>query len=171
MPVSKGIKEIIMGDAMYLSGNEFTSKQAHSLMGQNAIVISTGTCLSRMVKSGILKKRDACESGHHLVFYKASATPLPLTIEERILASKPYLSGNRFSSATMQSYLKDCSKGGINFAITKLKASGDIAFVMKAATGRGVNENIYIKASKVTSWLTKPWVSEPSPTDCTPVMC
>jgi hypothetical protein len=96
------------------------------------------------------------------------------TIEERLLASKPYLSGNRFTSATMQSYLKDCSKGGINFAITKLMRNGDINFVMKAATGRGVNENVYIKASKNGDWLRKAWVKYRPPVTSnpdSPVMC
>lgn len=93
------------------------------------------------------------------------------TIEERILASSVFLSGDRFTSATLYAYLKDSSKGGINFAITKLKARGDIKFVMTASSGRGASENVYTRASKNTNWLKLHWVSTPSPDEYSPRWC
>jgi hypothetical protein len=121
-----------------------------------------------MAKIGEVDKRVVVGK-QTVAWFKASEyTPPPANISERIMGCQTYLSGTEFTAATMQSRLKDASKVGINFAINKLHRDGEIFKVRTMPNGRGQREHVWARASKNLSILSKPWVSQPSPTEYTP---
>jgi hypothetical protein len=167
MKNEKSVREIVLASDLYKSGVEFTTTMAHELVpGRNKV--STSTTMNRMAKIGEVEKRVVIGKDTVAYFKAKEVKPVPANIAERIMGCQTYLSGTEFTAATLQSRLRDASKGGISFALNKLHREGEIFKVRTMPNGRGQRENVWAKASKNLGILSKSWVSEPSPTEYTP---
>jgi hypothetical protein len=65
------IEAIIVASDLFKSKEEFTSADAHKLMGDDAVRVSTRSALGRMVLRGVVTARPGFADGHACNIYRA----------------------------------------------------------------------------------------------------